>query len=78
MKLSISEDGHVHHGDTVMLVNPDHPETEADVFLRGDVSLCLAPDDIRAHLSDTPEVPCGLSAAPTKIPVCRNTFIILR
>ncbi|KAF6076974.1 cilia and flagella associated protein 161 [Phyllostomus discolor] len=77
MQLSISEDGYVHHGDSVMLVNPDHPETEADVFLRGDLSLCLAPDEIGAHLSDTPEVPCGLSAAPTDIPVGRNTFIIL-
>lgn len=61
-----------------MLVNPDHPETEADVFLGGDLSLCLAPDEIRARLSDTPEVPCGLSAAPTTTPVGRNTFTILR
>ncbi|XP_037020101.2 cilia- and flagella-associated protein 161 [Artibeus jamaicensis] len=76
-QLSISEDGHVHHGDSVMLVNPDYPDTEADLFLRGDLSLCLAPDEIRAHLSDAPEVPCGLSAAPTSIPVGRNTFIIL-
>lgn len=78
MQLSITEDGYVHNGDKVMLVNLDHPEVEADVFLRGDLSLCLTPDEIRAHLSDKFEVPCGLSAAPTKIPVGRNTFTILR
>ncbi|XP_036909394.1 cilia- and flagella-associated protein 161 isoform X3 [Sturnira hondurensis] len=77
VQLSISKDGHIHHGDSVMLVNPDYPETEADLSLRGDLSLCLAPDEIRAHLSDTPEVPCGLSVAPTNIPVGRNTFVIL-
>nr|XP_019599037.1 PREDICTED: cilia- and flagella-associated protein 161 [Rhinolophus sinicus] len=77
MQLSISEDGYVHSGDKVMLVNLDHPETEAGLFLRGDLSLCLTPDEIRAYLTDEFEVPCGLSAAPTKIPVGRNTFIIL-
>uniref|UniRef100_A0A671FSP1 Cilia and flagella associated protein 161 n=1 Tax=Rhinolophus ferrumequinum TaxID=59479 RepID=A0A671FSP1_RHIFE len=77
MQLSISEDGYVHSGDKVMLMNLDHPETEADLFLRGDLSLCLTPDEIRAYLTDEFEVPCGLSAAPTKIPVGRNTFIIL-
>ncbi|XP_054444623.1 cilia- and flagella-associated protein 161 [Pteronotus mesoamericanus] len=77
MQLSVSEDGYVHNGDSVMLVNPDHPEAEADLFLSGDLSLCLTLDEIRAHLSDTFKGPCGLSAAPTKIPVGRNTFIIL-
>ncbi|XP_016073442.1 PREDICTED: cilia- and flagella-associated protein 161 [Miniopterus natalensis] len=77
MQLSVSEDGYVHIGDSVMLVNPDYPEMEADLFLSGDLSLCLTPDEIRAHLSDEFEVPCGLSAAPTKIPVGRNTFVIL-
>lgn len=78
MQLSITEDGYVHCGDKVMLVNPDYPETEADLFLGGDLSLGMTPDEIKAHLSDDLEVPCGLSAAPTKIPVGRNTFIILR
>ncbi|XP_039714221.1 cilia- and flagella-associated protein 161 isoform X4 [Pteropus medius] len=77
MQLSITEDGYVHNGDKVILVNLDHPEAEADLFLRGDLSLCLTPHEIRAHLSDKFEVPCGLSAAPTKIPVGRNTFTIL-
>ncbi|KAB0405112.1 hypothetical protein E2I00_016433 [Balaenoptera physalus] len=77
MQLSISEDGYIRYGDKVMLVNPDHPETEADLFLGGDLSLCMTPDEIKAHLSDELEVPCGLSAAQTKIPVGRNTFTIL-
>ncbi|XP_008057563.1 cilia- and flagella-associated protein 161 [Carlito syrichta] len=77
MQLSVSEDGYIHYGDKVMLVNPDHPETEADVFLRGDLSLCMTPDEIQAHLSDELKVPCDLSAVQTKTPVGRNTFIIL-
>uniref|UniRef100_A0A8C8YSB2 Cilia and flagella associated protein 161 n=1 Tax=Prolemur simus TaxID=1328070 RepID=A0A8C8YSB2_PROSS len=77
MQLSVSEDGYVHFGDKVMLVNPDYPETEADVSLGGDLALSMTPDEIQAHLSEGLEVPCGLSAVPTKIPVARNTFIIL-
>ena len=77
MQLSVSEDGYIHYGDKVMLVSPDHPETEADLFLRGDLSLCMTPDEIKAHLSNELEVPCGLSATQTKIPVGRNTFTIL-
>ncbi|OWK08713.1 CFAP161, partial [Cervus elaphus hippelaphus] len=68
MQLSVSEDGYIHYGDKVMLVSPDHPETEADLFLRGDLSLCMTPDEIKAHLSNELEVPCGISAAQIKIP----------
>uniref|UniRef100_A0A7N5KPH2 Cilia and flagella associated protein 161 n=1 Tax=Ailuropoda melanoleuca TaxID=9646 RepID=A0A7N5KPH2_AILME len=77
MQLSVTEDGYVHCGDKVMLVNPSYPETEVDRCLGGDLSLCVTPDETTAHLSDELEVPCGLSAAQTRIPVGRNTFIIL-
>uniref|UniRef100_A0A8C2VUP7 Cilia- and flagella-associated protein 161 n=1 Tax=Chinchilla lanigera TaxID=34839 RepID=A0A8C2VUP7_CHILA len=78
MQLSVSQDGYIHYGDQVMLVNPDHPEREeAGVFLRGDLSLCMTPDEIQAHLSDELELPCGLSAAHTMVPVGRNTFVVL-
>ncbi|XP_004447760.1 cilia- and flagella-associated protein 161 [Dasypus novemcinctus] len=77
MQLSISEDGHIHYGDKVILVNPDHPNVDDAVFLGGDLSLCMMPDEIKAHLSDELEVPCGLSAAQTKMPVGRNTFIVM-
>ncbi|XP_062060831.1 cilia- and flagella-associated protein 161 [Lepus europaeus] len=77
MQLSVSKDGYIHFGDNVMLVNPDHPETEAELVLPGDLSLCMTPDEIRAHLSDELEVPCGLSAAQTRTPVGRNTFAVL-
>ncbi|XP_045142307.1 cilia- and flagella-associated protein 161 isoform X2 [Echinops telfairi] len=77
MQLSVSEDGSIHYGDKVMLVNPDHVDPEAAVFLAGDLSLCMTPDEIKAHLSEELEVPCGLSAAPTKNPVGRNTFVVL-
>ncbi|XP_007943362.1 cilia- and flagella-associated protein 161 [Orycteropus afer afer] len=77
MQLSVSEDGYIHYGDKVLLVNPDHPELDAELFLAGDLSLCMTPDEIKAHLSDELEIPCGLSAAQTKNPVGRNTFMIL-
>ncbi|XP_055132878.2 cilia- and flagella-associated protein 161 isoform X3 [Symphalangus syndactylus] len=77
MQLSVSEDGYIHYGDKVMLVNPDDPDTEADVFLGGDLSLCMTPDEIQSHLKDELEVPCGLSAVQAKTPIGRNTFIIL-
>ncbi|XP_029808174.1 cilia- and flagella-associated protein 161 [Suricata suricatta] len=77
MPLSVAEDGYVHCGHRVMLVNPAPAEPEAPRSLGGDLSLCMTPDEIRAHLSDELEVPCGLSAAQTKVPVGRNTFIIL-
>nr|XP_014698152.2 cilia- and flagella-associated protein 161 isoform X2 [Equus asinus] len=77
MQLSISQDGYVHYGDKVMLVNPDHPETEADLFLGGNLSLCVTPDEVKAHLSDKLEVPCGLSLAQVTVPIGRNTFIVL-
>lgn len=78
MQLSVSQDGYIHFGDKVMLVNPDHPEVETDLLLRGDLSLCVTPDEIKALLSDELEGPCGLSMAPAKIPLGRNTFVILR
>ncbi|XP_004763694.2 cilia- and flagella-associated protein 161 [Mustela putorius furo] len=77
MQLSITEDGYLRCGYKVMLVNPDYPETDADLVLGGDLSLCMALDEIKSPPSDQLEVPCGLSAAKTKIPVGRNTFIIL-
>ncbi|XP_031524292.1 cilia- and flagella-associated protein 161 isoform X3 [Papio anubis] len=77
MQLSMTEDGYIHYGDKVMLVNPDDPDTEADVFLGGDLSLCMTPDEIQSHLRDELEVPCGLSAVQAKTPIGRNTFIIL-
>ncbi|XP_020010144.2 cilia- and flagella-associated protein 161 [Castor canadensis] len=78
MQLSISEDGYIHYGDKVMLVNPDYPaREEVGLFLRGDLSLCMTPDEMKAYLSDEFEVPCGLSAVQTKIPVGRNTFVIM-
>lgn len=77
MQLSVSQDGYIHFGDKVMLVNPNHPEVETDLLLRGDLSLCVTPDEIKALLSDELEGPCGLSMAPAKIPLGRNTFVIL-
>ncbi|XP_031243081.1 cilia- and flagella-associated protein 161 [Mastomys coucha] len=78
MQLSVSKDGYVHYGDKVILVNPDHVlGEEAGVFMRGDLSLCMSPDEVKAQLSDALEIPCGVSAVQTIIPTGRNTFTIL-
>ncbi|XP_028630598.1 cilia- and flagella-associated protein 161 [Grammomys surdaster] len=78
MQLSISEDGYVHYGDKVILVNPDHVlGEEAGMFMRGDLSLCMSPDEVKAQLSDDLEIPCGVSAVQTIAPTGRNTFTIL-
>lgn len=79
LQLSVSEDGYVHYGDKVILVNPDHVLTEeAGVFMRGDLSLCMSPDEIKAQLNDDLEIPCGVTGVPTIAPIGRNTFTILR
>ncbi|XP_036293498.1 cilia- and flagella-associated protein 161 [Pipistrellus kuhlii] len=77
VQLSVTEDGCVHFGDRVMLVSPHHPEPRAQRFLPGDLSLCLAPEEIQARLTDRFQLPCGLSAAPTRAPVRRNAFAVL-
>ncbi|KAL1774418.1 cilia-and flagella-associated protein 161 isoform X1 [Sigmodon hispidus] len=79
MELSVSEDGFVHFGDKVILVNPDHPSgEEAGMFLEGDLCLCMSPDEVRTQLLDDMEIPCGVSAVQTIVPTGRNTFTILR
>ncbi|XP_012588153.1 PREDICTED: uncharacterized protein C15orf26 homolog [Condylura cristata] len=75
-ELSVSEDGYVHFGHQVMVVNPDFPEPDEPV-LSGVLSLCMTPDEIKAHLLDELEVPCGLSAAQARVPMGRNTFVVL-
>ncbi|XP_048224864.1 cilia- and flagella-associated protein 161 [Perognathus longimembris pacificus] len=78
MQLSITEDGYIHYGDKVMLMNPDHPALEeAGMFQRGDLSLCMAPDEIKVQLNDDFQVPCDVTAVEARQPVGRNTFVVL-
>lgn len=77
MQLSVSEDGYVHFGDSVMLVNLDARDQQAGEWLAGDLSLSVTPDTLQAHLGGQLELPCGLSAAPTRTPLGRNTFLVL-
>lgn len=79
MELSVSQDGFVHYGDKVILVNPNHARgEEAGVFLEGDMCLCVSPDEIKAQLCDELEMPCAVSAVQTTVPTGRNTFTVLR
>lgn len=78
MELSVSQDGFVHYGDKVILVNPDHARgDETGMFLEGDLCLCVSPDEVKAQLCDELEMPCGMSAAQTTVPTGRNTFTVL-
>ncbi|XP_060035592.1 cilia- and flagella-associated protein 161 isoform X2 [Erinaceus europaeus] len=77
MQLSVSEDGYVHFGDSVMLVNLDARDQQPGEWLAGDLSLSVTPDALQAHLGGQLELPCGLSAAPTRTPLGRNTFLVL-
>ncbi|XP_051004813.1 cilia- and flagella-associated protein 161 isoform X2 [Acomys russatus] len=78
VQLSVSEDGYAHYGNNVMLVNPNHARgEEAGVFQEGDLCLCMSPDEVKSQLHDELEIPCGVSAVQTMVPMSRNSFIIL-
>ncbi|KAM5291892.1 cilia- and flagella-associated protein 161 [Ctenodactylus gundi] len=78
MQLSVSEDGHVRCGDSVLLVSPEPTKMEeTSLCLSGALSLCMTPDEMEAYLTGQLQLPCGLSAAQTTAPVGRDTFIIL-
>ncbi|XP_066492645.1 cilia- and flagella-associated protein 161 [Tiliqua scincoides] len=78
-QLSISKDGFVHFGDTVMLVNPENSKSpmENPHSTCGNLSLAVNPDEICVHRLDALPSPCRVSACIVMDPVARNTFRIL-
>ncbi|XP_017925037.1 cilia- and flagella-associated protein 161 [Manacus vitellinus] len=78
VKLSVSVDGLVHFGDTVMIMNPDTKTPEAkDDERRGDLTLAVDMEEISLFSDDPPQVSRGLSAVNSVNPVGRNTFCIV-
>ncbi|KYO21107.1 cilia- and flagella-associated protein 161 [Alligator mississippiensis] len=77
--LSISKDGFVHFGDTVMLVNPDNNKLPMENYpaVCGNLSLAVLPDEVAVHTADSLQASCGVSAIKSMNPVGRNTFRIL-
>ncbi|XP_038273794.1 LOW QUALITY PROTEIN: cilia- and flagella-associated protein 161 [Dermochelys coriacea] len=79
MQLSVSKDGFIHFGDTVMLLSPENNKSPSENYSAacGNLTLAVNPDDITVHTSESLQVPCGVSAVKSVNPVGRNTFHIL-
>lgn len=80
MQLSVSKDGFIHFGDTVMLLSPENKKSPTENYSAacGNLTLAVNPDDITVHTSESLQVPCGVSAVKSVNPVGRNAFHILR
>ncbi|XP_048337656.1 cilia- and flagella-associated protein 161 isoform X3 [Sphaerodactylus townsendi] len=77
-QLSISKDGFLHFGDTVLLVSPDEKSAmESSPCERGNLSLAVTPDEMSIHALDALPSPCGVSAIRLTDPIGRNAFQIL-
>uniref|UniRef100_A0A8C5RTM3 Cilia and flagella associated protein 161 n=1 Tax=Laticauda laticaudata TaxID=8630 RepID=A0A8C5RTM3_LATLA len=78
-QLSISKDGYIHFGDTVLFVNLDIvrlPEEKA-IIMGGNLSLAVNPDLGTLYTGDNLSAPCDLSAIEHVNPIGRNAFRIL-
>ncbi|KAM6302985.1 cilia- and flagella-associated protein 161 [Podargus strigoides] len=77
-QLSVSKDGFVHFGDTVMLLNPDNKSSvENDPGACGSLTLAINMDEISIFSAKSLPPSCGVSAIKSVDPVGRNTFCIL-
>ncbi|KAH0620013.1 hypothetical protein JD844_014511 [Phrynosoma platyrhinos] len=78
-QLSITKDGFIHFGDTVLLVNPDNGKSSAEKEpgMSGDLSLAVNPDEADVHRFQELVAPCETSAIKCVSPVGRNAFRIL-
>ncbi|XP_014799840.1 PREDICTED: uncharacterized protein C15orf26 homolog [Calidris pugnax] len=78
IQLSVSKDGFLHFGDTVMLL---HPENKSTVENRpgacGRLTLAINLDELSVYSAKSLEVPRGISAIESADPEGRNTFCIL-
>ncbi|XP_043933878.1 cilia- and flagella-associated protein 161 [Protopterus annectens] len=78
VNLSVSNDGFVHFGDTIMLVNPGNEKVHLDSTdpPHGPLSLAINPEESKVHTCSSIEAPCGISAIQNLEPSVRNTFVI--
>ncbi|KFO99459.1 Uncharacterized protein C15orf26, partial [Calypte anna] len=78
IQLSVSKDGFVHFGDTVMLLNPDKkPLVQNYSGVHGSLTLAVNLDEISLYSTKSSPAPRALSAVESVSPVGRNTFCIL-
>ncbi|XP_070618075.1 cilia- and flagella-associated protein 161 isoform X2 [Erythrolamprus reginae] len=78
-QLSLSKDGFIHFGDTVLFLNLDVvrlPEEKA-LIMGGNLSLAVNPDTSTLYTGTNLRAPCDLSAIEHVKPVGRNVFRIL-
>ncbi|XP_035661142.1 cilia- and flagella-associated protein 161-like [Branchiostoma floridae] len=75
--LSVTTDGLLHFGDTVMIVNPGAERNDVrDIRQRDPTALCLNISEYKAHLAAQVEAPCPVSASRIIKPCIRNAFVI--
>uniref|UniRef100_A0A8B9RSP3 Cilia and flagella associated protein 161 n=1 Tax=Accipiter nisus TaxID=211598 RepID=A0A8B9RSP3_9AVES len=78
IQLTVSKDGFVHFGDTVMLLNPDNKSSvENYPGVCGSLTLAINLDEISMYSAKSLPAPCGVSAVKSVDPVGRNSFCIL-
>ncbi|NXC09037.1 CF161 protein, partial [Orthonyx spaldingii] len=83
VELSVSADGFVHFGDTVLVKNPDNKSLEEtdpeqwDPEIRGDVTLAVDMEEVSLYSDEPLQISRGLSAVKSVNPVGRNAFHIV-
>ncbi|XP_064245381.1 cilia- and flagella-associated protein 161 [Passer domesticus] len=84
VELSVSSDGFVHFGDTVLLMNPDCKSSdlggtsqERDPEMRGDVTLAVDMEEVSLYSDEPLQISRGLSAVKRVDPIGRNAFCIV-
>ncbi|XP_009706099.1 PREDICTED: uncharacterized protein C15orf26 homolog [Cariama cristata] len=78
IQLSVSKDGFLHFGDTVMLLNPDNKSSvESHPGVCGSLTLAISLDEIPMYSAKSLHAPCGVGGVKSVDPVGRNTFCIL-
>ncbi|XP_034987626.1 cilia- and flagella-associated protein 161 [Zootoca vivipara] len=77
-QLSISTDGFLHFGDTVLLVSPDNNTSpDKEPTMTGNLSLAVNPKETDILQDNELKAPCALSAINSVTPIGRNAFRIL-
>ncbi|NP_001120035.1 cilia- and flagella-associated protein 161 [Xenopus tropicalis] len=77
-ELSISQDGCLHFGDVVMLLNPENSEQSLSNTspTNGNYALSVNPNENAVYSKTHLEAPCGVSGSTNLEPTVRNAFII--
>ncbi|XP_072475362.1 cilia- and flagella-associated protein 161 [Notamacropus eugenii] len=76
-KLSVTEDGYIHYGDTVLVINPAYEDPHGGQAIFGRLALSVTPEEMKAHTTNEIEVPCEVTAMNTTSPIGRNTFTVI-